>query len=296
LKFEVLPNWNLSSMSSTWRESKLKPLPAWNASEIKVKDECKRECKLPKKTCCAKEKVKQGNFLDSTAPIKTETKSAKVNANKKPNRTVIKKAIIQQRQINANSEQDNNETLNNNNSTSTAVEKNAKILQLIDNAADEKLFCAIENLIIELKRLQDRVYQTNPTMALQKRRVVLGLREVEAHIRRDKIKMVIFAMDLEDYFTFPDGTYQYVSNVIAKCRQACIPYVFGLNRKHLAKICMKRATVAVVGILDHQGATQQFNELKEMIAELRKSQMNNAVIDSIALMSVADEHVKNRNN
>ncbi|KRZ70544.1 Selenocysteine insertion sequence-binding protein 2-like, partial [Trichinella papuae] len=287
LKFEVLPNWKLSSMSSTWRESKLKPLPAWNASEIKVKGECKEECKLPKKPRCAREEVKQGNFLDSTAPIKTANKSAKANENKKPNRTVIKKAIIQQRQINANSEQEDNETLNNNNNNnSTTVETNAKILQLIDNAVDEKLFCAIEKLIIELKRLQDRVYQTNPALGLQKRRVVLGLREVEAHIRRDKIKMVIFAMDLED------GTYQYVSNVIAKCRQACIPYVFGLNRRRLAKICMKRATVAVVGILEHQGATQQFNELKEMIAELRKSQMNNAIIDSIALMSVADERVK----
>ncbi|OUC46207.1 ribosomal protein L7Ae [Trichinella nativa] len=258
----------------------------------KVKGECRKESKLPKKPS-AEEVVRHGNFLDSTAPIKIGNKNGKVNQKKKPNRTVMKKlqvpvyfrnrfsqAIIEQRQTNANIGQGNEA------GSVGAVERNAKILQLIDNEADEKLFGTIEMLIVELKRLQDRVYQINPALGLQKRRVVLGLREVEAHIRRNKIQMVIFAMDLED------GAYQYVSNVISQCRKADIPYVFGLNRRRLAKICMKQATVSVVGVLEHQGATQHFNELKEMIAVHRKSQMNNAVIDSVALMSVADEHGK----
>ncbi|XP_003371508.1 SECIS-binding protein 2 [Trichinella spiralis] len=298
-------------MNNEWRESKLKPLPSWDALEIKVKGECRRECKLPKKPS-TEEVVRRGNFLDSTAPIKTGNKNGKVNQKKKPNRTVMKKvtwswveflesrkkkfayklqvpvyfrnrfsqAIIEQRQTNANIGQGNEA------GNVAAVERNAKILQLIDNEADEKLFGTIEMLIVELKRLQDRVYQINPALGLQKRRVVLGLREVEAHIRRNKIQMVIFAMDLED------GAYQYVLNVITQCRKADIPYVFGLNRRRLAKLCMKQATVSVVGVLEHQGATQHFNELKEMIAVHRKSPINNAVIDSVALMSVDDEHAK----
>lgn len=55
----------------------------------------------------------------------------------------------------------------------------------------------VTDLLKELVRFQDRMYQKDPIKAKTKRRLVLGLREVLKHLRLRKLKCVIISPNCE---------------------------------------------------------------------------------------------------
>lgn len=55
----------------------------------------------------------------------------------------------------------------------------------------------VTDLLRELVRFQDRMYQKDPVKAKAKRRLVLGLREVLKHLRLRKLKCVIISPNCE---------------------------------------------------------------------------------------------------
>lgn len=56
--------------------------------------------------------------------------------------------------------------------------------------------CVME-LLKELVRFQDRMYQKDPVKAKTKRRLVLGLREVLKHLKLRKLKCIIISPNCE---------------------------------------------------------------------------------------------------
>ena len=60
--------------------------------------------------------------------------------------------------------------------------------------ADE-INSAVELLLQDLVRFQDRQYHRDPVRAKSKRRYVCGLREVHKHLTLDKLKCVIFPLN-----------------------------------------------------------------------------------------------------
>lgn len=55
----------------------------------------------------------------------------------------------------------------------------------------------VTDLLKELVRFQDRLYQKDPVKAKTKRRLVLGLREVLKHLKLKKLKCVIISPNCE---------------------------------------------------------------------------------------------------
>ena len=55
----------------------------------------------------------------------------------------------------------------------------------------------VTDLLKELVRFQDRMYQKDPVKAKAKRRLVLGLREVLKHLKLRKLKCIIISPNCE---------------------------------------------------------------------------------------------------
>lgn len=65
--------------------------------------------------------------------------------------------------------------------------------QVLSKDVDE----CVSNLLRELVRFQDRLYQKDPMKARMKRRLVMGLREVLKHLKLKKVKCVIISPNCE---------------------------------------------------------------------------------------------------
>lgn len=55
----------------------------------------------------------------------------------------------------------------------------------------------VTTLLKELVRFQDRLYQKDPMKARMKRRIVMGLREVQKHLKLRKLKCLIISPNCE---------------------------------------------------------------------------------------------------
>lgn len=64
----------------------------------------------------------------------------------------------------------------------------------------------VTDLLKELVRFQDRMYQKDPVKAKTKRRLVLGLREVLKHLKLRKLKCIIISPNCEKTQSKGKGT------------------------------------------------------------------------------------------
>lgn len=74
----------------------------------------------------------------------------------------------------------------------------------------------VTDLLKELVRFQDRMYQKDPVKAKAKRRLVLGLREVLKHLKLRKLKCIIISPNCEKIQSKGKGTVW--SLVCGSCR------------------------------------------------------------------------------
>uniref|UniRef100_A0A8C6DNV0 SECIS binding protein 2 n=1 Tax=Moschus moschiferus TaxID=68415 RepID=A0A8C6DNV0_MOSMO len=128
----------------------------------------------------------------------------------------------------------------------------------------------VTDLLKELVRFQDRMYQKDPVKAKAKRRLVLGLREVLKHLKLRKLKCIIISPNCEKIQS--KGGLDDTLHTIIDC--ACdqnIPFVFALNRKALGRSLNKAVPVSVVGIFSYDGAQDQFHKLVELTMAARQA-------------------------
>ncbi|XP_010605895.1 selenocysteine insertion sequence-binding protein 2 isoform X5 [Fukomys damarensis] len=128
----------------------------------------------------------------------------------------------------------------------------------------------VTDLLKELVRFQDRMYQKDPVKAKTKRRLVLGLREVLKHLKLKKLKCVIISPNCEKIQS--KGGLDDTLHTIIDC--ACaqnIPFVFALNRKALGRSLNKTVPVSVVGIFSYDGAQDQFHKMVELTMAARQA-------------------------
>lgn len=105
---------------------------------------------------------------------------------------------------------------------------------------------------------------------LNKKRYVVGLREVHKHLRAGEVKMVIVATDLEKVET-ENGTDEAVAELIHTCRKMKVPLVFSMTKKKLG--CLAKSVhqkASAVGIQNFQGANEIFLQLVERTAAKRE--------------------------
>lgn len=126
------------------------------------------------------------------------------------------------------------------------------------------------DLLKELVRFQDRMYQKDPIKAKTKRRLVLGLREVLKHLRLRKLKCVIISPNCEKIQS-KGGLDDTLHTIIDYACKQDIPFVFALNRKALGRSLNKAVPVSVVGIFSYDGAQDQFHKMVELTVAARQA-------------------------
>uniref|UniRef100_A0A8D2KVZ2 SECIS binding protein 2 n=1 Tax=Varanus komodoensis TaxID=61221 RepID=A0A8D2KVZ2_VARKO len=111
----------------------------------------------------------------------------------------------------------------------------------------------VTDLLKELVRFQDRLYQKDPVKAKTKRRLVMGLREVLKHLKLKKLKCVIISPNCEKIQS-KGGLDETLHLIIDSACEQNIPFVFALSRKALGHCVNKAVPVSVVGIFSYDGA------------------------------------------
>ncbi|XP_075405939.1 selenocysteine insertion sequence-binding protein 2 isoform X1 [Tenrec ecaudatus] len=127
----------------------------------------------------------------------------------------------------------------------------------------------VMDLLKELVRFQDRMYQKDPVKAKTKRRLVLGLREVLKHLKLKKLKCVIISPNCEKIKS-KGGLDDTLHTIIDYACEQNIPFVFALNRKALGRSLNKAVPVSVVGIFSYDGAQDQFHKMVELTMVARQ--------------------------
>ncbi|XP_061056630.1 selenocysteine insertion sequence-binding protein 2 isoform X5 [Eubalaena glacialis] len=128
----------------------------------------------------------------------------------------------------------------------------------------------VTDLLKELVRFQDRMYQKDPVKAKTKRRLVLGLREVLKHLKLKKLKCIIISPNCEKIQS-KGGLDDTLHTIIDYACEQNIPFVFALNRKALGRSLNKAVPVSVVGIFSYDGAQDQFHKMVELTMAARQA-------------------------
>ncbi|XP_009993995.1 PREDICTED: selenocysteine insertion sequence-binding protein 2 [Chaetura pelagica] len=128
----------------------------------------------------------------------------------------------------------------------------------------------VTDLLKELVRFQDRLYQKDPVKAKIKRRLVMGLREVLKHLKLKKLKCVIISPNCEKIQS-KGGLDETLHNIINCACEQNIPFVFALNRKALGRCLNKAVPVSVVGVFSYDGAQDHFHRMVQLTTEARKA-------------------------
>ncbi|XP_041643291.1 selenocysteine insertion sequence-binding protein 2-like isoform X2 [Cheilinus undulatus] len=102
----------------------------------------------------------------------------------------------------------------------------------------------VTDLLKELVRFQDRLYQKDPMKARMKRRIVMGLREVLKHLKLRKVKCVIISPNCERIQS-KGGLDEALYTIIDTCREQGVPFVFALSRKALGHCVNKAVPVSL---------------------------------------------------
>ncbi|XP_029775273.1 selenocysteine insertion sequence-binding protein 2 isoform X1 [Suricata suricatta] len=125
----------------------------------------------------------------------------------------------------------------------------------------------VTDLLKELVRFQDRMYQKDPVKAKTKRRLVLGLREVLKHLKLRKLKCIIISPNCEK-IQAKGGLDDALHTIIGCACEQGVPCVFALSRKALGRSLNKAVPVSVVGIFSYDGAQAYKTMLENARQEL----------------------------
>lgn len=149
----------------------------------------------------------------------------------------------------------------------------------------------VTDLLKELVRFQDRLFQKDPVKAKVKRRLVMGLREVLKHLKLKKLKCVIISPNCEKVQS-KGGLDETLQTIIACACEQNIPFVFALNRKALGRCLNKAVPVSVVGIFSYDGAQDYFHKMCELTMKAREDYTN--MLSALEKEQFEDEASKNQ--
>uniref|UniRef100_A0A8C0H986 SECIS binding protein 2 n=1 Tax=Chelonoidis abingdonii TaxID=106734 RepID=A0A8C0H986_CHEAB len=228
------------------------------------------------------------NPLDSSAPLVKKGKQREVPKAKKP--TSLKKIILKEREQRKQHlleqttiPKDDGDTVHQCEESTTedqTLTQDTKteyltLEQLLiffssycSQVLSKEVDSCVTDLLKELVRFQDRLYQKDPVKAKTKRRLVMGLREVLKHLKLKKLKCVIISPNCEKIQS-KGGLDETLHTIIDCACEQNIPFVFALNRKALGRCVNKAVPVSVVGIFSYDGAQDHFHKMVELTMEAR---------------------------
>jgi ankyrin repeat protein/ribosomal protein L7Ae-like RNA K-turn-binding protein len=145
--------------------------------------------------------------------------------------------------------------------------------QFLTKDSDSK----VRTLLSELHRFELRSRDAKK----YKRRLIVGLREVFRHLAAGRVKLLIIAVDVDEYLCSSEEWRRMIRSV----REEHLPVAYGLTKKELASLLGHRGATSVVGIINPDGAYQLYGQLLELSS-------NNGSLWHQAAISVALAEVK----
>eukprot|EP00090_Calanus_glacialis_P015003 TRINITY_DN23891_c0_g1_i1.p1 TRINITY_DN23891_c0_g1~~TRINITY_DN23891_c0_g1_i1.p1 ORF type:complete len:1004 (-),score=355.52 TRINITY_DN23891_c0_g1_i1:281-3292(-) len=130
-----------------------------------------------------------------------------------------------------------------------------------------ELDASISLLMADLVRFQDKQHAKDPVKAKARRRYVVGLREVAKFLKVKKVCCVILAPDIERVAT-EGGLDDAVTKLVNDAKGQEISTLFGLNRRKLGKLCLKKVPVSCIGIMNYQGSDENYRTMQTLVASL----------------------------
>merc|ERR1712142_973786 len=138
----------------------------------------------------------------------------------------------------------------------------------------------ISLLMADLVRFQDKQHAKDPVKAKARRRFVVGLREVAKFLKVKKVCCIILAPDIERVET-EGGLDDAVSKLITDAKAQEIKTVFGLNRRKLGKLCLKKVPISCIGVMNFQGSDEHYREMLRL-ADCQRLQYQEKVAAAVA--------------
>ena len=135
---------------------------------------------------------------------------------------------------------------------------------------DNEINATVKTLLLELMRLQDKIYQREKEAAVNmfktKRRFFNGLREVLKYIKLKKIKLLIVASDVESIKS-SGGLDDVMDQILQLAKEQDVFTAFTMSRFPLGKMMKKPVPVSCVGVKDFGGCESIVKELKKKVEE-----------------------------
>ncbi|NXA00142.1 SEBP2 protein, partial [Nesospiza acunhae] len=229
----------------------------------------KRPTPLKKIILKEREQRKQQHLLEQKAAPKDEDNIRQTEGNVTENATLLQEsqAALPETQV--------AEGFLEHTGIKESKEVNVTVLLLLSSSycsqvLSKEVDSCVTDLLKELVRFQDRLYQKDPVKAKIKRRLVMGLREVLKHLKLKKLKCVIISPNCEKIQS-KGGLDETLHNIIDCACEQNIPFVFALNRKALGRCVNKAVPVSVVGIFSYDGAQDHFHRMVQLTTEARKA-------------------------
>lgn len=182
--------------------------------------------------------------------------------------------------------------------------KNKVIREYVDQELSSELDVKITDFIVKIRDLYFKKKQKEPLKA--KKRLVVGMREVEKYLKLEYVKCVIIIPNIEKIADYEEKSKsedeedldekeenqnadeikkkpvvyslsnksssldERLNTIIWHCRTAKVPFYFGLNKFKLGKACRKKnSSVSVAAIVNIEGLDREFNSLMEECHQYR---------------------------
>lgn len=140
--------------------------------------------------------------------------------------------------------------------------------------------CELENAVIgmvkKLFELQKRQMLRDPMKAKQRRRLVIGMREVFKGVRLRKTQCVILAANVElGMQGLAKGANTMVVSIIKACEgdismgMRPIPVIFTPSRARLGKAVGKHVSISALGVYSFDGANEEYKDVVKQANELK---------------------------
>ena len=140
-----------------------------------------------------------------------------------------------------------------------------------NQALSPDLDTLIGNLMADLTRFQDNQHAKDPVKAKARRRYAVGLREALKFVKVHKVSSLLLAPDLEAVEA-PGGLDDTVGALIRESSKQGqeVPIIFGMNRRKLGRVCLRKCPVSCVAIMNPQGSDETYKSMLSLASELRQ--------------------------
>lgn len=98
------------------------------------------------------------------------------------------------------------------------------------------------------------------------RRYVVGFKEVKKYLVVKKLKLLIISTDMEQNLEVDNQ----VEEITSLAKQTKTFHVFGIKRRHLGYLLLKKVPISCVGIFSYDGTNENVNNLMNQVEKERK--------------------------